>query len=103
MCKQKVVPSQGDSDSESDEVDSGHEEEGVSESTPLLHSRTAPGGPSFGAAAASQSQPAPDQESSNDASENCNSEKEGGGEAVAVETVVVQLQENHLENSAPHA
>ncbi|XP_023686324.1 E3 ubiquitin-protein ligase RNF13-like [Paramormyrops kingsleyae] len=102
VCKQKVVPSQGDSESESDEADSGHEEEMVSESTPLLHSRTAAGGPSFGAAAASQSQPAPDQESSDDASENCDSEK-GGGEAVAVETVVVQLQENHSENSAPHA
>ncbi|XP_048844633.1 E3 ubiquitin-protein ligase RNF13-like [Brienomyrus brachyistius] len=104
VCKQKVVPTQGDSDSESDEADSGHEEEVVSESTPLLHSRTAAGGPSFGAAAsAPQSQPTPDQESSDNATENCDSEKEGEGEAVAVETVVVQLQKNHSENSAPHA
>ncbi|KAE8294086.1 E3 ubiquitin-protein ligase RNF13 [Larimichthys crocea] len=49
VCKQKVVPSQGDSDSDSEEGDSGPDEnEEVSESTPLLRSLASTSAHSFG-------------------------------------------------------
>uniref|UniRef100_A0A8C9V474 E3 ubiquitin-protein ligase RNF13 n=1 Tax=Scleropages formosus TaxID=113540 RepID=A0A8C9V474_SCLFO len=82
VCKQKVVPSQGDSDSESDDADSGHEDSEASESTPLLRSLASASGHSFGttSATASLSQHAHDQESSDyeddDDMESCDSEEE---------------------------
>uniref|UniRef100_A0A8C9W882 E3 ubiquitin-protein ligase RNF13 n=1 Tax=Scleropages formosus TaxID=113540 RepID=A0A8C9W882_SCLFO len=98
VCKQKVVPSQGDSDSESDDADSGHEDSEASESTPLLRSLASASGHSFGttSATASLSQHAHDQESSDyeddDDMESCDSEEEEPEPpAVTVETVVVQL------------
>ncbi|XP_018586829.1 E3 ubiquitin-protein ligase RNF13-like [Scleropages formosus] len=109
VCKQKVVPSQGDSDSESDDADSGHEDSEASESTPLLRSLASASGHSFGttSATASLSQHAHDQESSDyeddDDMESCDSEEEEPEPpAVTVETVVVQLQSSR-ETTAPDA
>lgn len=92
VCKQKVVPSQGDSESESEEGESGPEEnEEASENTPLLRSLASTSAHSFGTmSAASRSD---DPESSEYEDELGDSEEESGEEeAVAVETVVVQLQ-----------
>ncbi|XP_064865604.1 E3 ubiquitin-protein ligase RNF13-like [Oncorhynchus nerka] len=86
VCKQKVVPSAGDSDSEDD---SGTEENEVSESTPLLRSMASASGHSFGATTgASRSEP--DQESSEYEDTSDDSEEDV---TVETETVVVQLQE----------
>lgn len=59
VCKQKVVASQGESDSETDEVDSSHEEnDDASENTPLLRSSLAStSAQSFGTMTESQSHP----------------------------------------------
>uniref|UniRef100_A0A667WX34 E3 ubiquitin-protein ligase RNF13 n=1 Tax=Myripristis murdjan TaxID=586833 RepID=A0A667WX34_9TELE len=91
VCKQKVVPSQGDSDSDSEEGESGPEEnEEVSESTPLLRSLASTSAHSFGTmSGASRSEQ--EQESSeyeDDELDSSDSEEE-----VTVETVVVQLQQ----------
>lgn len=87
VCKQKVVPSAGDSDSEDD---SGTEENEVSESTPLLRSLASASGHGFGATSgASRSEP--DQESSEYEDTSDDSEEEDV--TVETETVVVQLQE----------
>ncbi|KAJ0032536.1 hypothetical protein NQD34_002617 [Periophthalmus magnuspinnatus] len=90
VCKQKVVPSQDDSDSDSEEGDSGADEnEEVSESTPLLRSLASTSAHSFGTiSAASRSEQ--DQESSEyDEEELDSSDSE---QEVTVETVVVQMQ-----------
>uniref|UniRef100_A0A4W5JRJ5 E3 ubiquitin-protein ligase RNF13 n=1 Tax=Hucho hucho TaxID=62062 RepID=A0A4W5JRJ5_9TELE len=88
VCKQKVVPSAGDSDSDS-EGDSGAEENEVSESTPLLRSLASTSGHSFGTmSGASRSEP--DQESSDYEDTSDDSEEDV---TVETETVVVQLQE----------
>uniref|UniRef100_A0A8C5E8S3 E3 ubiquitin-protein ligase RNF13 n=1 Tax=Gouania willdenowi TaxID=441366 RepID=A0A8C5E8S3_GOUWI len=94
VCKQKVVPSQGDSDSDSEEADSGPEEnEDVSESTPLLRSLASTSAHSFGTmSVASRSEQ--DQESSEYEDELDSSDSE---EEVTVETVVVQMQKPSLE------
>nr|XP_046156545.1 E3 ubiquitin-protein ligase RNF13-like isoform X2 [Oncorhynchus gorbuscha] len=87
VCKQKVVPSAGDSDSDDD---SGTEENEVSESTPLLRSQASASGHSFGTATgASRSEP--NQESSEYEDTSDDSEEEDV--TVETETVVVQLQE----------
>lgn len=90
VCKQKVVPSQGDSDSDSEEGDSGPEENEVSESTPLLRSLASTSAHSFGTmSGASRSEQ--DQDSSeyeDDELDSSDSEEE-----VTVETVVVQMQQ----------
>ncbi len=91
VCKQKVVPSQGDSDSDSEEGESGPDEnEEVSESTPLLRSLASTSAHSFGTmSGASRSEH--DQESSeyeDDELDSSDSEEE-----VTVETVVVQMQQ----------
>ncbi|MEQ2211424.1 E3 ubiquitin-protein ligase rnf13 [Xenoophorus captivus] len=91
VCKQKVVPSQGDSDSDSEEGDSGPDEnEEVSESTPLLRSQASTSAHSFGTmSGASPSEQ--DQDSSEyDDEELDSSDSE---EEVTVETVVVQMQQ----------
>ncbi|XP_044057006.1 E3 ubiquitin-protein ligase RNF13 isoform X1 [Siniperca chuatsi] len=89
VCKQKVVPSQGDSDSEDGES-SVEENEDVSESTPLLRSLASTSAHSFGTmSGASRSEH--DQESSeyeDDELDSSDSEEE-----VTVETVVVQMQQ----------
>ncbi|XP_006637549.2 E3 ubiquitin-protein ligase RNF13 [Lepisosteus oculatus] len=102
VCKQKVVPSMGDSDSDTDEADSGREEnDEVSESTPLLRSSASTSAHSFGTMSGSLSQRDPGQESSEyeddedaDSSDEAEEEEE---ERVTVETVVVQLQQSRPE------
>ncbi|XP_059196791.1 E3 ubiquitin-protein ligase RNF13 [Centropristis striata] len=90
VCKQKVVPSHGDSDSDSEEGESPDENEEVSESTPLLRSLASTSAHSFGTmSGASRSEQ--DQESSDyedDELDSSDSEEE-----VTVETVVVQMQQ----------
>lgn len=89
VCKQKVVPSQGDSDSDSEEGDSGPENEEVSESTPLLRSLASTSAHSFGTmSGASRSEH--DQESSEYEDDELDS---SDSEEVTVETVVVQMQQ----------
>jgi len=99
VCKQKVVPSHGDSDSDSEEGESGPDEnEEVSESTPLLRSLASTSAHSFGTmSGASRSEP--DQESSDD-------ELDSSEDEVTVETVVVQMQQpcsQGLEHDLPRA
>ncbi|CAL8309721.1 unnamed protein product [Lota lota] len=90
VCKQKVVPSQGDSDSDSEDGDSGPEEnEEVSESTPLLRSLASTSAHSFGTMSGAS-------RSGQDSSDYEDDELDSSdSEAVAapVETVVVQLQQ----------
>ncbi|KAL1023342.1 hypothetical protein UPYG_G00039470 [Umbra pygmaea] len=102
VCKQKVVPSAGDSDSDSEEGDSGPEENEVSESTPLLRSLASTSGHSFGTmSGASRSER--DQESSDYEDDHLDS-SDDSEEEVTVETVVVQLQEPGLnDHNAPRA
>lgn len=92
VCKQKVVPSQGDSDSDSEEGDSGPEEnEEVSESTPLLRSLASTSAHSFGSmSGVSRSEQDQDSSEYDDSDELDSSDSE---EEVTVETVVVQMQQ----------
>lgn len=86
VCKQKVVPSQGDSDSDSEEGDSGPDENEVSESTPLLRSLASTSAHSFGTISGTSRS---EQESSEyEEMDSSDSEQE-----VTVETVVVQMQQ----------
>ncbi|XP_065115516.1 E3 ubiquitin-protein ligase RNF13 [Paramisgurnus dabryanus] len=88
VCKQKVVPSEGDSDSESESGDSGAEENEVSENTPLLRSLASTSAHSFGTMSGSPSQHEPESSDYDEHSETTDSEEEA-----TVETVVVQLQQ----------
>lgn len=89
VCKQKVVPSQGDSDSDSEEGDSSPDENEVSESTPLLRSLASTSAHSFGTMSGG-SRSEHDQDSSEYDEELDSSDSE---EEVTVETVVVQMQQ----------
>ncbi|MBN3308553.1 RNF13 ligase, partial [Amia calva] len=105
VCKQKVVPSQGDSDSDSE--DSGPEEnDAVSEITPLLRSTASSSAHSFGTMSGAQSPHGQDSsEYEDDDDDDIDSTgSSGGGEEeeesvnMNVETVVVvQLQPGHLD------
>ncbi|CAN9500910.1 unnamed protein product [Ophioblennius macclurei] len=99
VCKQKVVPSQGDSDSDSEDGDSGPDEnEEVSESTPLLRSLASTSAHSFGtmsAASRSEQDPYSSEYDDEDELESSDSEEE-----VTVETVVVQMQQPCSEGHA---
>ncbi|GCB69561.1 hypothetical protein scyTo_0001075, partial [Scyliorhinus torazame] len=92
VCKQKVVASQGESDSETDDVDSSHEEnDDASENTPLLRSSLAStSAHSFGTMSESRSRQEA-VESSEYEEEGDSSEAEDG---VNEETVVQMQQEN---------
>ncbi|XP_051779942.1 E3 ubiquitin-protein ligase RNF13 [Erpetoichthys calabaricus] len=95
ICKQKVVPSQGDSDSDTDEADSSHEE--ASESTPLLRSLASTSAHSFGTMAGPNQDVLESSEYDDDDDEDeINSETE---EEVNVESVVVQLQQSAHESN----
>ncbi|XP_064418399.1 E3 ubiquitin-protein ligase RNF13 isoform X2 [Latimeria chalumnae] len=95
ICKQKVVPSQGDSESDSDDGDSSHEENEASENTPLLRSASS-SAHSFGAMSESHSHyDVLDSSDYDDDGESDSSEVE---EVATEETVVVQLQYNISEN-----
>ncbi|XP_036378122.1 E3 ubiquitin-protein ligase RNF13-like [Megalops cyprinoides] len=102
VCKQKVVPSQGDSESESDDAQSSHEGENeeASENTPLLRSLASTSAHSFGTMADSPPNPEQDQESSEYDEDDVDSSE---SEEVTVETVVVQLQQSCPENEASSA
>ncbi|XP_061096708.1 E3 ubiquitin-protein ligase RNF13-like [Conger conger] len=111
VCKQKVVPSQGDSSSDSDGAESSREEqEEASESTPLLRSLASSSAHSFGTTSGSLPRHEQDAESSDyedgemdSSSSDDSGAEEGGGDAVAVETVVVQLQRPRPEGQASDA
>ncbi|XP_077083139.1 E3 ubiquitin-protein ligase RNF13 [Siphateles boraxobius] len=91
VCKQKVVPSDGDSESESDSGDSGGEENDVSENTPLLRSLASTSAHSFGTMSGSPSQHEVESSDYDEHSDTTDSEEEVTVETVTVETVVVQL------------
>ncbi|KAL7866969.1 hypothetical protein AOLI_G00147830 [Acnodon oligacanthus] len=92
VCKQKVVPSEGDSDSDSDSGESGPEEnEEISENTPLLRSLASTSGHSFGTMATVLSPQEQDESSNYD--EHSDMDTSDSDEEVTVETVVVQLQQ----------
>ncbi|KAJ8409402.1 hypothetical protein AAFF_G00228030 [Aldrovandia affinis] len=84
VCKQKVVPSQGDSDSD----DSSQEDDEVSENTPLLRSLASHSTHSFGTVAGTSSSP-PQGERDTESYED-----KWIVEAVTVEAVVVQPQQS---------
>ncbi|XP_066477860.1 E3 ubiquitin-protein ligase RNF13 isoform X2 [Tiliqua scincoides] len=90
VCKQKVVPSQGDSDSE---TDSSQEENEVSENTPLLRPLASVSTQSFGALAESYSHPNMT-ESSDYEDENEDIDSSDVENGMTEESVVVQLQPN---------
>ncbi|XP_016358661.1 E3 ubiquitin-protein ligase RNF13-like [Sinocyclocheilus anshuiensis] len=89
VCKQKVVPSDGDSESES----SDSEENEVSENTPLLRSLASTSAHSFGTMSGSLSRPDAESSDYDERSDTTDSEEE-----VTVETVVVQLQQGRPDN-----
>uniref|UniRef100_A0A671RCR2 RING-type E3 ubiquitin transferase n=1 Tax=Sinocyclocheilus anshuiensis TaxID=1608454 RepID=A0A671RCR2_9TELE len=91
VCKQKVVPADGDSESESG--DSGGEENEVSENTPLLRSLASTGAHSFGTMSGSLSRPDAESLDYDERSNTTDSEEEA-----TVETVVVQLQQGCPDN-----
>ncbi|XP_060098316.1 E3 ubiquitin-protein ligase RNF13 isoform X1 [Heteronotia binoei] len=90
VCKQKVVPSQGDSDSE---TDSSQEENEVSENTPLLRPLASVSTQSFGALSESYTNPnmteSSDYEEEDEEEDIDSSDAENGA---TEESVVVQLQ-----------
>nr|XP_060623714.1 E3 ubiquitin-protein ligase RNF13 isoform X2 [Anolis sagrei ordinatus] len=95
VCKQKVVPSQGDSDSE---TDSSQEENEVSENTPLLRPLASASTQSFGALSESYSHPnmteSSDYEEDDDDDDNEDIDSSDTENGMTEESVVVQLQPN---------
>uniref|UniRef100_A0A8C5AXL4 RING-type E3 ubiquitin transferase n=1 Tax=Gadus morhua TaxID=8049 RepID=A0A8C5AXL4_GADMO len=109
VCKQKVVPSQGDSDSDSEDGDSGPEEnEEVSESTPLLRSLASTSAHSFGtmSGASRSGQDSSDYEDDEDELDSSDSEAAAAAakkkKVAPVETVVVQLQQPSSDHRRDH-
>uniref|UniRef100_A0A8C1S6Z6 E3 ubiquitin-protein ligase RNF13 n=2 Tax=Cyprinus carpio TaxID=7962 RepID=A0A8C1S6Z6_CYPCA len=98
VCKQKVVPSDGDSESESESGDSGGEENEVSENTPLLRSLASTSAHSFGTMSGSLSHHDAESSDYDERSDTTDSEEE-----VTVETVVVQLQQGRPDNMEANA
>ncbi|NXX82113.1 RNF13 ligase, partial [Urocolius indicus] len=91
VCKQKVVPSQGDSDSE---TDSSQEENEVSENTPLLRPLASVSTQSFGALSESHSHQNMTESSDYEEDDNDNVDSSDAENGVNEESVVVQLQPN---------
>ncbi|NXS94835.1 RNF13 ligase, partial [Jacana jacana] len=89
VCKQKVVPSQGDSDSE---TDSSQEENEVSENTPLLRPLASVSTQSFGALSESHSHQNMTESSEYEEDDNDNIDSSDAENGVNEESVVVQLQ-----------
>ncbi|NXD38570.1 RNF13 ligase, partial [Copsychus sechellarum] len=89
VCKQKVVPSQGDSDSE---TDSSQEENEVSENTPLLRPLASVSTQSFGALSESRSHQNVTESSEYEEDDNDNGDSSDAENAMNEESVVVQLQ-----------
>ncbi|XP_061739251.1 E3 ubiquitin-protein ligase RNF13 [Nerophis ophidion] len=92
VCKQKVVPSQDDSDSDES---GGEENEEASESTPLLRSLASTSAHSFGTMSlASPSDQDHESSSEYEYELDHSSNSEGEEDQVTVETVVVQMQQS---------
>ncbi|NXJ80157.1 RNF13 ligase, partial [Trogon melanurus] len=91
VCKQKVVPSQGDSDSE---TDSSQEENEVSENTPLLRPLASVSTQSFGALSESHSHQNMTESSEYEEDDNDNIDSSDAENGMNEESVVVQLQPN---------
>ncbi|NXE23976.1 RNF13 ligase, partial [Ardeotis kori] len=91
VCKQKVVPSQGDSDSE---TDSSQEENEVSENTPLLRPLASVSTQSFGALSESHSHQNVTESSDYEEDDNDNIDSSDAENGINEESVVVQLQPN---------
>ncbi|XP_063162659.1 E3 ubiquitin-protein ligase RNF13 isoform X1 [Candoia aspera] len=97
VCKQKVVPSQGDSDSE---TDSSQEENEVSENTPLLRPIASVSTQSFGALSESYSHPNMtessdyEEEEEEEEEENEDTDSSDAENGVTEESIIVQLQPN---------
>ncbi|NXG67936.1 RNF13 ligase, partial [Baryphthengus martii] len=91
VCKQKVVPSQGDSDSE---TDSSQEENEVSENTPLLRPLASVSTQSFGALSESHSHQNVTESSEYEEDDNDNIDSSDAENGMNEESVVVQLQPN---------
>ncbi|NWS42249.1 RNF13 ligase, partial [Probosciger aterrimus] len=91
VCKQKVVPSQGDSDSE---TDSSQEENEVSENTPLLRPLASVSTQSFGALSESHSHQNMTESSEYEEDDNDNIDSSDAENGTNEESVVVQLQPN---------
>ncbi|KAJ7420389.1 E3 ubiquitin-protein ligase RNF13 [Willisornis vidua] len=89
VCKQKVVPSQGDSDSE---TDSSQEENEVSEHTPLLRPLASGSSQTFGALAESHAQHNTAESSEYEEDDNDNTDSSDAENGMNEESVVVQLQ-----------
>lgn len=89
VCKQKVVPSQGDSESDSD---SSQEDNEVSENTPLLRPVPSASTQSFGAVSESRSQQSIVESSSDDDEDDDADDSDSSDEEHNTGTVVVQLQ-----------
>ncbi|NXL92322.1 RNF13 ligase, partial [Alectura lathami] len=89
VCKQKVVPSQGDSDSE---TDSSQEENEVSENTPLLRPLASVSTQSFGALSESHSHQNMTESSEYEEDDNDNTDSSDAENGAHEESVVVQLQ-----------
>ncbi|NXL33501.1 RNF13 ligase, partial [Glaucidium brasilianum] len=89
VCKQKVVPSQGDSDSE---TDSSQEENEVSENTPLLRPLASVSTQSFGALSESHSHQNMTESSEYEEDDNDNIDSSDAENGMNEESVVVQLQ-----------
>ncbi|NXO05168.1 RNF13 ligase, partial [Rhinopomastus cyanomelas] len=89
VCKQKVVPSQGDSDSE---TDSSQEENEVSENTPLLRPLASVSTQSFGALSESHSHQNVTESSEYEEDDNDNIDSSDAENGMNEESVVVQLQ-----------
>ncbi|RXN13598.1 E3 ubiquitin- ligase RNF13 [Labeo rohita] len=98
VCKQKVVPSDGDSDSDSESGDSGGEENEVSENTPLLRSLASTSAHSFGTMSGSLSHPDAESSDYDERSDTTDSDED-----VTVETVVVQLQQGRPDDMEANA
>uniref|UniRef100_A0A8C5M426 E3 ubiquitin-protein ligase RNF13 n=1 Tax=Leptobrachium leishanense TaxID=445787 RepID=A0A8C5M426_9ANUR len=94
VCKQKVVPSQGDSESDSD---SSQEDNDVSENTPLLRPVASASTQSFGAISESHTQPNVVESSDEDDDDDFvdgDDDSDSSDDEPNTESVVVQLQHN---------
>ncbi|XP_018423877.1 PREDICTED: E3 ubiquitin-protein ligase RNF13 [Nanorana parkeri] len=99
VCKQKVVPSQGDSDSDSD---SSQEDNDVSENTPLLRPTPSASAQSFGAISQSHSHQSIVESSSSeddDDDDDDADDSDSSDEQHNTQSVVVQLQHNMEQES----
>ncbi|XP_032029719.1 E3 ubiquitin-protein ligase RNF13 isoform X2 [Hylobates moloch] len=91
VCKQKVVPSQGDSDSD---IDSSQEENEVTEHTPLLRPLASVSAQSFGALSESRSHQNMTESSDYEEDDNEDTDSSDAENEINEHDVVVQLQPN---------